>query len=537
MSMKIRWNPVILVMLSLLLIFAFSGCTARPSSGGGKTVLKLNNGAEPTSFNPAVAFDSYSLNALNNLLEGLTRLDKTNQPKAAMAKSWSVSGGGKTYTFHIRQNAKWSNGDPVTAADFEYAWKKLLDPKTASPAAFLAYLIDGAEEYNSGKGSAKGVKIKATDDHTLVVTLKHPQSYFTNLISNPAFFPVDKHIAEKNSQWFANAKTFVGNGPYQLTRWKHNSTLVFKKNTNYWDAKTVKLAEIDWSMVNNPDTEYQMFKTGQLDSSGVPADLSDKLFKSGKVKIAPQGGTFFLSMNVKKAPFQNADIRKAFAYAINNQQITDYVIKQKNEPAYGFVSPGFKDPNGRDFRKSNGNLFHYDPALAKKLLQKGMQAEGINKLPAITLTYNSDPVNQSICEAIQTMLKKNLGVSVKLANMEWNVFQSQQKAGKFQFSKGSFLADFADPINYLMNFTTGNQMNSMQWSDKTYDRLLDKASSEANDAERYALMYRAEKRLLDQMPLIPIYFYNQAYLINPKVNGIVYHPVGYMELKWATKTN
>ncbi|WP_026039060.1 peptide ABC transporter substrate-binding protein [Sporolactobacillus vineae] len=533
--MKKWFSRVLFVSLSLLLVFVFSGCTARPNASAGKSVLKLNNGSEPTTFNPAVAFDSYSLNPLNNLLEGLTRLDKTNNPKPAMAQSWTVSKDQKTYTFHIRQDAKWTNGDPVTAGDFVYSWKQLLNPKTASPAAFLGYLIQGAEAYNAGKGPASGMMVTAAGSKTLVVKLKAAQSYFTNLISNPAFFPVDAKVAQKNPKWFANAKTFVGNGPYKLTSWKHNASMVFTKNNTYWDSKSVKLDQIDWAMVNNPDTEYQMYKSGQLDSSGVPADLSTKLFQSGKVKVAPQGGTFFISMNVKKAPFQNINIRKAFAYAVDNKQITDYVLKQKNVPAYGFVSPGFKDPSGQDFRAHNGDLYKYDPTLAKSLLKKGMKEAGYKTLPKITLTYSTDPQNQAVCEAIQAMLKKNLGVSVGLANMEWNVYQSQQKAGKFQLSKGSFLADFADPIDYLLNFQTGNQMNSMQWSNKQYDQLTKEASTEANNTKRYNAMYQAEKLLINQMPLFPVYFYNQAYLLNPKVSGIVYHPVGYMELKWAAK--
>lgn len=523
--------------LAIVLVFAFAGCSAKSGGdeSGDSKALKLNNGSEPTTFNPPSAFDAVSNNALNNLMEGLTRLGKDNEPHPAMAESWTVSEDGKTYTFHIRKNAKWTNGDDVTAGDFVYAWKELLNPKTASPAAFLGYLIQGGEKYNEGKGSADDVKVKATDDKTLQVTLSSAQSYFLNMISNPAFFPVNEKVAEKNPKWYANAATFVGNGPFKLTEWKHDSKMVMKKSSTYWDKKSVKLNKVDWAMVDSADTEYQMYKTGELDVASVPPDLSDKLFKEGKVKVDPQAGTYFFSMNVKMAPFQNAKIRRAFALAVDNKQITDYVVKQKNEPAYGFVSPGFKDPSGEDFRKHNGNLYAYNPKEAKKLLKEGMEEEGYKTLPPVTLTYNTDDEHKAVAEAMQEMYKKNLGITIKLKNMEWNVYQSEQKAGKFQFSRGSFLADFADPIDFLLNFETGYSMNSMDWSNKTYDQLIEAAKKEKNDTKRYDLMYKAEKLLIKDMPLFPVLFYNQTELQNSKVKGIVRHPVGYLDLKWASK--
>ncbi|MFT8309599.1 MAG: peptide ABC transporter substrate-binding protein [Sporolactobacillus sp.] len=539
--MKKLFSKVFLLGMAVLLVLAFSGCTAKPDSSSkksdGKQVLKLNNGSEPTSFNPPIGFDSLSWNALNNLMEGLTRLGKDNKPHAASAEKWEVSPDGKTYTFHIRKDAKWDNGDDLTAGDFEYAWKQLLNPKTASPAAFLGYLIKGGEAYNLNKGSADDVQVKAEGDKTLKVTLNAPQSYFLSMISNPAFFPVNQKVAEKDPKWYANAKTFVGNGPFKLASWKHDANMVFKKSSTYWDKKTVKLDEVDWAMVNDTNTEYQMYKTGELDVASVPPDLSDQLFKEGKVKVGQQAGTYFFSMNVKMKPFNNAKIRRAFALAVDNKKIVNYVVKQKNDPAYGFVSPGFKDPSGEDFRTHNGNLYKYDPSAAKKLLAEGMKEEGITKLPPITLTYNTTDINKSIAETVQEMYKKNLGVNVKLANMEWNVYGVEQKKGKFQFSRGSFLADYGDPINFLENFITGMPMNSMQWSNKEYDRLIKEAKNEKNDTKRYALMYQAEKLLMKEMPLFPVYFYNQSELQNSKVKGIVRHPVGYMELKWATKSN
>jgi dipeptide transport system substrate-binding protein len=531
-----------------MLSFALVACTANKDAGtdpkakdNGKKeakvekVLNLNNGQEPTSFDPPIGFDAVSWNSLNNLMEGLTRLGPDNQPQAATASKWDLSADGKTYTFHIRSNAKWSNGDDVKASDFVYSWKRLLDPKTGSSAAFLGYFIEGGEAYNTGKGSADDVKVKAVDDKTLEVTLNSPSSYFLSIISNPCFFPIDEKVATANPKWFAEANTFVGNGPFNLSDWQHDSEFTFTKNPKYWDAKHVKIDKVHWAMVNDENTEYQMYKTGDLDTSDVPAELADQLFKSGDVKVEDQAGEYFYRFNLTKAPFQNENIRKAFALAVNQQQMVDLVTKNKEKPAYGFVSYGFKDPNGKDFRKTSGDLIKTDVAKAKELLKKGMEEEGYKTLPEVTLTYSTSDQHKKIAEALQQMFKENLGVDVKLANMEASVFATDQKALKFQLSRSSFLADYPDPINFLENFITGSPMNRTGWSNAQFDQLIKDAKNEKDDKKRYDMMYQAEKIFLDAAPIIPIHFYNQVYLQNKNVTGIVRHPVGYLELKWADK--
>ncbi|MBM7703235.1 peptide ABC transporter substrate-binding protein [Metabacillus iocasae] len=531
-----------------VLVLALAACTATKDAGSepaksdgsskegsSEKVLRLNNSSEPTSFDPPIGFDSVSWNALNNLMEGLTRLDANHEPQAAIAEKWEVSEDGKVYTFHIRDNAKWSNGDDVTAQDFVFAWKRLLDPATGSPAAFLGYFIEGGEAFNTGAGSADDVKVAAVDEKTFEVTLTSPQAYFLSVIANPAFFPINEKVATDNPKWFAEADTFVANGPFKLTEWEHDSHFVMEKNEQYWDADTVKLDKVHWAMVNDTNTDYQLFQTGELDTADVPADLSEKLFSEGKVKVEDQAGTYFYRFNLEKEPFQNKNIRKAFALAVDQQQMVDFVTKNEEKPAYGFVSYGFNDAAEKDFRETSGDLAKTNLEEAKALLEKGMQEEGYDTLPEVTLTYSTSDTHKKIAEALQQMYKENLGVDVKLANMEWNVFQDEQKALKFQLSRSSFLADYADPINFLENFQTGHSMNRTAWSNEQYDSLVKQAMNEADEAKRFELMYEAEKILLDEMPIIPIHFYNHVYLQNEKVSDIVRHPVGYMELKWADK--
>lgn len=535
--------------LVLLLVFALvlSACTANEEAGketdgetgGGEEaaekVLYMNNAQEPTSFDPPIGFDSVSWSALNNLMEGLTRLGEDHQPAPAIAEKWDVSEDGKVYTFHLRDDAKWSNGDDVTAGDFVYAWKRLLNPDTGSAAAFLGYFIEGGEAFNNGDGSADDVQVKAVDEKTFEVTLTSPQAYFLSVITNPAFFPINEKVAEENPEWFAEADSYVSNGPFKLTEWQHDSHFVMEKNENYWDATNVKLDKVHWAMVDDETTEYQMYKTGELDTSAVPAELSEELFADGSAQMVEQAGDYFYRFNVTMEPFQNVNIRKAFVMAINQQEIVDYVTKNGEEPAYGFVSPGFKDPSGKDFREAGGNLVETNLEEAKALLAKGMEEEGYDTLPEVTLTYSTSENHKKMAEAIQQMLKENLDVSVKLANMEWNVFSEEQTALKFQFSRSSFLADYADPINFLENFQTGHSMNRTGWSNEEYDKLIKDAKNEANEEKRFEMMYEAEKILFEEMPIMPIHFYNQVYLQKENITGIVRHPVGYIELKWADK--
>ncbi|WP_082234920.1 peptide ABC transporter substrate-binding protein [Halobacillus massiliensis] len=536
------------VLLSLVVVVMLAACTANESSGndnesedgeesGGSdtSTLLLNNGTEPTSLDPPIGFDAASWNVLNNLMEGMTRLNQEHEPEEATAESIDVSEDGTVYTFTIREDAKWSNGDDVTAEDFEFAWKRLLDPETASPAAFLGYFIEGAEDYNNGEGSADDVMVEATDEKELKVTLNAPTNYFLNIISNPAFFPINQSVAEENKEWFTDAESFVGNGPFSLDKWEKDSEMVLKKNEEYWDADTVKLNEVSFAMVNDPNTEYQMYESGDLDNSEIPADLADQLLESEDVTIEDQAGNQFYRFNVKEEPFQNKKIRKALAMAVNREDIVNYVTKMGEEAAHGFVSPGFADANGNDFREQSGKLVEFNPEEAKKLLEEGMEEEGYDELPDITLTYNTDETNKSIAEAIQEMYSENLGIDVTLENTEWNVFLEDQKALKHQLSRSSFLADYADPINFLESFVTDSSMNRTGWSNEEYDKLIADAKEETDEEQRFEYMYEAEKILMEEMPIFPIHFYNQVHLQKENVDGIVRHPVGYLELKWATK--
>ncbi|TMN21984.1 peptide ABC transporter substrate-binding protein [Lentibacillus cibarius] len=498
-------------------------------------VLYMNNGEEPTSLNPPIGFDSVSWNVLNNLMEGLTRLGKDDQPQPAMAEDWEKSNEGKTYTFHLREDANWSNGDPVTAEDFVYAWKQLLNPETGSSAAFLGYFIEGGEAYNAGDGSAEDVAVEAVDEKTLEVTLNAPTNFFLQLVTNPAFFPVNAEVAEENPEWYAEADAFVANGPFKLASWQHDKEMTMVKNDQYWDKDTVNLDKVHWAMVNKVETEYQMFESDELDMTEIPSEMADKLIDGDDVVIEDQGGLYFYRFNVNMEPFQNEKIRKAFALAVNQEDIVNYVTKNKEKAAKAFVSPGFTGPSGKEFRDVNGDLVTFNPEKAKQLLKEGMQEEGYDELPPVTLTYNTSDSHKAIAETLQNMFSENLGVDVELENTEWNVFLEDQKQLNLQFSRSSFIFDYPDPINFLESFITGSSMNRTGWSNEKYDDLIAKSKQEADEEQRWEYMYEAEKLLAEEMPIFPIHYYNHVYIYKDDVTGVVRHPVGYLDLKWADK--
>ncbi len=537
MKMKKLSMLLMSVMLAGGVLAACGNDSSNGEAGEGEAagkILRYNNGKEPTSLDPPIGFDQISYDIVNNAFEGLARLGKDDKPEPAMAAEWKVSDDGLVYTFTLRDGVKWSNGDPVKASDFEFAWKRLLNPETASDAAFLAYPIVGAEDYNSGKGSADAVGIKAKDDKTLEVTLRHPAAWLVQMTASPAFFPVHQATVEGNAQWAGEASTIVSNGPFTITEWKHEEELKMVKNKDYWDAGTVKLGGVTYKMVNDTNTAYQLFTTGELDTTGsIPADMADQLFADGKVKVEESAGTAFYRFNTTMEPFTNKSIRQAFVAAVDRQQLVDLVLRQKHKPAVGFVSPGLEDAAGGDFRDVGGDLIGFDAAKAKELLAAGMKEAGYSALPPITLTYSTNDVNQKVAQALQAMFKDNLGVEVKLESKESKVMTAEQKALQLQLSRSSFLPDFADPINFLDGFQSDNPFSRTGWKNDKFDELIQGAYEQADEKQRYEMMHEAEKILMDDAPILPLYYYNSVNLESDKLSGVVRHAFGFIDFKWA----
>ncbi|WP_431809472.1 peptide ABC transporter substrate-binding protein [Brevibacillus agri] len=506
--------------------YADAGQAAEPKA----KVLRMNMHSNPPTVDPGIAEDSTSGTISRAIFEGLTRLGKDGKVHVAAAESYTVSADGKTYTFKIRP-AKWSNGDPVTADDFEYAWKRALSPKTASNYAYQLYYLKGAEAYNKGTGTASDVGVKAIDAKTLVVELTNPTPFFTELTAFYTYYPVNKKVVEADKEWASNPKTIVGNGPFQIETWKPKHQLVLTKNQNYWDKQNVKLDKIDFSMIDDGYIELEMFRNGDLDWAGaplseVPMDFELSWKSPALFHTQAIAGTYFYRFNTEQAPFHNAKIRKAFAYALDRQALVETMLAN-HLPATGFVPPSMAVASGGYFTDNHTEE-------AKKLLQEGMKEAGIAKLPPITVSYNTSMGHKAIAEEIRDQWKKKLGVDVKLENKEWKVYIEDVHQGKYQIARAGWLADFNDPINFLEMFKDKNGGNNdTGWEHPKYKELLNQSALEQDPEKRKAILAKAEQILMDEMPIMPIYYYAQSWLQSEKVDGAILDGLGMIDFKYV----
>ncbi|RXK25753.1 peptide ABC transporter substrate-binding protein [Bacillus velezensis] len=529
--MKKRWSIVGLMLIFSLVLSACGGFSG--GSGGGKKDTKgqtshlINIKTEPFSLHPGLANDSVSGGVIRQTFEGLTRVNSKGEPEEGMASKIETSKDGKTYTFTIRDGAKWSNGDPVTAQDFEYAWKWALDPNNESQYAYQLYYIKGAEAANTGKGKIDDVGVKAVNDKTLKVELNNPTPYFTQLTSFYTYMPINKKIAEKHKNWNTNAgENYVSNGPFKMTAWKHSGSITLEKNDQYWDKDAVKLKKINMVMINNNNTELKKFQAGELDWAGMPlgqlpTESLPTLKKDGSLHVEPIAGVYWYKFNTEEKPLNNVNIRKALAYAIDRSSIVKNVTQGEQIPAMAAVPPsmkGFKD-NTKGYFKDN------DVKSAKEFLNKGLKELGVKNasdLPAIKLSYNTDDAHAKIAQAVQEMWKKNLGVKVELDNSEWNVYIDKLHSQNYQIARMGWLGDFNDPINFLELFRDkegGN--NDTGWEDPEFKKLLNQSQLETDPDKRIEELKKAEKIFMDAMPVAPVYFYTDPWVQDKNLKNVI----------------
>jgi oligopeptide transport system substrate-binding protein len=544
----------IMLSLVLLLMVALTGCggggqkaaegdKAAGEKSGGK-VLRVNNSSEPGSLHPAKAEGTHESWPLRHLFVGLTMKEPDGKIVPAMAEKWDISQDQKTYTFHLRDGLKWSNGDPLTAHDFEYAWKYALNPNTASNYAYQLYYIKGAQQYNESKEKDPAklkaledkVAVKAKDDKTLEVTLENPTAYFDQLVSFYTYFPVNKKVQEQNPKWADDPKTYVSNGPFKLTEWKHKESLKMVKNENYFEKDRIKLDGIDWAMVEDENTAWQMYRSGQLDLSyPLPGDVVGQLKSQNApdFKIDPEYSTYFYRFNTTKKPFNNVKVRKALAMAIDRKTITEKIAQGGQKPAYALVAEGSKDANGEDFRKVGGDYFKEDVAAAKKLLAEGLKEEGMNSMPKFNIMYNNLDLHKRIAEAIQEMWRNNLGIEVGLENVEFKVKIDREHKLDYSVARAGWIADFIDPMTFIDMFTSVSTQNDTGWKNKAYDAEVNKAKQSSDQKVRMQAMHNAEKILMDEMPIMPIYFYTKPYTVKENVTGVFTPADEYPVLRYA----
>lgn len=525
----------------LFLVLLNAGCSEiiKPvDTAAEKQILYLGNGTEPQDLDPHVVTGVPESKILMALLEGLViRHPNGLSPLPGIAEKWNVSNDGKTYTFFLRDNAIWSNGDPVTANDFVYSWRRMLTPSLGSKYPDMLYDVIGAEDFNKGllKDFSK-VGVKALDIGTLEVSLRNPAPYFLELLCHYTTRPVHRPTIEKfgeidslGSQW-TRPGNFVGNGPFKLSSWELNKLLVVKKSLTYWDADNVQLNEIHFFPVDNATREDLMFRSGKLHVTSTVPQEKIEVYKEKypeNLKIDPFYGTYYYRFNTNKEPFDNKLVRQALSLSIDRKQIVDKVQKGGQAEAFSFTPP---DKNA--FYPST--KLEYDPVRARELLVQAGYEEGT--FPSFELLYNTSEGHQKLAQAIQQMWKKNLNVDVTLTNTDWKVYLSKMSIGDFSVARAGWIGDYVDPKSFLDMMVTGRGNNQTGWSSNRYDSLLLKGANSSSQEERFSFFDEAEHILMDELPVLPIYTYTRIYMIHPDVQGwdsnlLDNHPYQYLSIR------
>ncbi|MFJ7735294.1 peptide ABC transporter substrate-binding protein [Lysinibacillus sp. NPDC097287] len=496
--------------------------------------LNLVIASEPPSLHPQLATDTTSGAILMNVFEGLTRLNDESKPEAAIAESWVISDDQKTYTFKLR-DAQWSNGDPVVAGDFVYAWKWALNPDNLSEYSSLLYAIKGAEAYNLGTGSADDVGVKAEDEKTLVVTLENPTPYFLELVAFKTYLPINQKVVEGNDKWYTEAdENYVTNGPFKLDTWKHSDSIVLTKNADYWDAASVALETVNIGMVENEATAATMFKAGEIDYLGSPyqavaLDAIDGFKADGSLQIVDYAGIYNYKLNTTDKFTGNANIRKALTLAMDRQGLIANITKGEQKPALGMVPSAIAG-----FEEDRGYFKDNDIEGAKAALEAGMKELGITDPSEITIniSYNTSEAHAAIAQFIQEGWSKNLGITVGLDNAEWQVYLEKLNVLDYQVGRLGWIADYNDAYTFLEMYNSAdNGNNDTGWENAEYTDLMKQSVAEADPAKRLEIMKKAESIAVAEFPVAPIYYYTNLYVKNEKVSNMAPNALGDIQLK------
>ncbi|AMV63523.1 peptide ABC transporter substrate-binding protein [Pediococcus damnosus] len=529
--MKNHKNLKISVIGALIAVM-LAGCGNKKESQ--KEIVNMSTGTEITSLDSSTAIDDTSLTQISNSNEGLYRIGNNSKILPGIATHSTESKDGKKYVFTLRKNAKWSNGDKVTAQDFVYAWQRTVNPKTASEFAYLYSGIHNADKISSGKAPVKTLGIKANGKYKLTVTLDTPIPYFKLLMGFPSFFPQNQKVVEKyGSKYGSTSKDMVYNGPFVQKGWT-GSNLSWKmvKNPNYWDKSHVKLSQMNFQTIKDSTTGLNLYNSKKLDEttltgSQVAQYKTNKNFVSRKL-----AQTSYVEFNqTKNSSLKNKKIRQALSLSINRDQLTGKVLADGSESAKGFVSSGLmKNPKtGQDFsaQAEVPSAVSYNLPKAKKLMAEGLKEEG-KKTLTLNLLNNDSDVGKKASEFLQSDWEKLPGVKITLTNIPYKSFLTDEKNKKFDVALSGWAADFSDPISFLQILTSGNAQNNGGWKNADYDKAINKADTTdaTNPEKRFADMVQAEKILMQDQGVAPIYQSTQAQLWNQNVKGLVHNSAG-----------
>ncbi|MCI0745287.1 MAG: peptide ABC transporter substrate-binding protein [Verrucomicrobia subdivision 3 bacterium] len=486
----------------ILLVSLAAGCTRYAR----RADLVIVNGPEPESLDPAIITGQADGRIALTLFEGLTRYNPTDAtPLPGLAERWDISPDGRTYTFYIRTKAVWSTGEPITAHDFVYSWRRVLDPLTGADYAGQLYYVKGAEDYNTGKHKDPGqIGVSAVNDKTLRVELVDPTPFFLDLCAFQTLAPVPRNVIEKHGDRWLMAKPLPVTGAYTLVSWRINDRVRLQKNPLYWDAANTHCEVVDLIPCTVATTALNLYETGQADivwdKELVPVELLDKLQKRPDFHTYNYLGSYFYRYNLNRKPFDDVRVRKAMALAVDKKRLVEKITRAGEQVASHLVPPGvanYKSPEG----------LGYDPDLARKLLKEAGY-EGGKGFPRVDYMFNSVKTHEKIAVELQEMWARELGIQIELRNLEWKVFLQAQSRLEFGLSRSSWIGDYNDPNTFLDMFMSNNGNNRTGWKNQRYDELIRQANSKFDPNEREKTLQKAEILLVrEEVPIVPLFFY------------------------------
>jgi oligopeptide transport system substrate-binding protein len=486
-------------------------------------VLLLCEGTEPRTLDPQTAQGTPEHHVIMALDEGLVENDRDDQAKEipGLADRWEHNADYSLWKFHLRDNAKWSNGDPVRAQDFIFSYKRILTATLGAPYIDALYILKGARDYAEGRiTDFDQVGVKALDDQDLQLELIGPTPYFLSALLHTAWFPVHPstilkfgRIDERDTKW-TRPGNYVGTGPFMLKAWRENDVIQVVRNPFYWDAANVKLNGINFYSIEDYATQERAFRARQLHKV-LQAPLDKVPYYRRKhpelIRIDPYEGVYFYRINVNRKPLSDPKVRLSLNLAVDRESIVQNVLRAKQKPATGYIPPGMGDYEPLD-------VIHYDPERARQLLAEAGYPNG-NGFPKFSILINTSEAHRVVAEAIQQMWKQELNIDVGIENQEWKVFMDSMNTLNYDIARYGWIGDFMDPVTFLNMWRTGNGNNCTGWSNLSYDRLLDQAAQTVDPKQRFAILHQAERLLLAEPPGVVIYWYTHFYLLDPSVKN------------------
>jgi oligopeptide transport system substrate-binding protein len=515
----------ILAVLCLLLGFipaAFA--TSRTlEEANRKKIFLICEGTEPRTLDPQVTLGENERRIIASLMVGLVEYDEYDQAKAVpgLADHWEHNEDYSAWTFHIRENARWSNGDFVSAQDFVESYRRMLTASLGAVYSNALFIMKGAQDYYERKlTDFNQVGVHAESPHTLKIELIGPTPYLLSAVQQTAWFPVHLptilkfgRIDERDTKWIAPGN-YVGTGPFVLKTWRQNDVIEVVRNPFYWDAATVKLNGINFYSIESLDTQERAFEAGQLHKTqDVPLGRIPYYRREHPelIRIDPCEGVYFYRLNLQRKPLDNPKVRMALNLAVDRQQIVTDVTRAKQRPATGFIPPGMEGYEAFD-------ALHYDPERARQLLAEAGYPNG-KGFPKFNILTNTHEAHRVVAEAIQQMWKQELNIDVGIENQEWKVYLQSQNTMNYDISRSTWVGDFMDPVTFLSIWATGDGNNNTHWSNPDYDQLLAQASRTADPNVRFGLLHDAERLFLREPPLVAVYWYTRVYLLDPCVKN------------------